>query len=312
MTIRHAAICLTILLAGSALCAGQNALGNASGFDVRNQQPGPQPPLLTAAARSEVVETPNMKGPSVKDPTEDASAEAALLDSVNRSRHKAGAAPLRMDNTLRLAARAHAQLMGANQQLDHNFPGEPSLLQRIANVSPLAIDRAGENIATATCPDDAAEMLFRSPPHRENLLNPQFNVAGIAAVWSHGHLYVVEDFAHEVPSYSARETEKLVGKAIEGMRRSSRLPGLAEVTMPHLDQAACQLATQAQPSARLLAASYTNRKIITYTQSQPAQLPAGASRLLADPNLRQFAIGSCYARNAAYPTGIYWIAILLN
>jgi len=34
-------------------------------------------------------------------------------------------------------------------------------------------------------------------------------------------------------------------------------------------------------------------------------------RLLRDPTVRQFAVGSCYARNAAYPTGMYWVAILL-
>jgi hypothetical protein len=40
-------------------------------------------------------------------------------------------------------------------------------------------------------------------------------------------------------------------------------------------------------------------------------LPPGALRLLRDPGVRQFAVGSCYARNAAYPTGMYWVAILL-
>ena len=35
-------------------------------------------------------------------------------------------------------------------------------------------------------------------------------------------------------------------------------------------------------------------------------------RLLHDPNLREFAVGSCYARNDAYPTGIYWVTILLD
>jgi hypothetical protein len=40
-------------------------------------------------------------------------------------------------------------------------------------------------------------------------------------------------------------------------------------------------------------------------------LPQGALRLLRDPGVRQFAVGACYARNAAYPTGTYWVAILL-
>jgi hypothetical protein len=39
---------------------------------------------------------------------------------------------------------------------------------------------------------------MRSAPHRKNLLDRGFNVAGIAAIWSKGRLYVVQDFAHEV------------------------------------------------------------------------------------------------------------------
>jgi uncharacterized protein YkwD len=288
--------------ASSAFAVPQDSIANG-GSAVQNQQPTPNSLSANAASGAQAM-TANAG--------EDAQAEAALLASVNRSRTQAGAAPLRMEGSLRAAALAHARLMAANRQLEHSFPGEPSLLQRIANVSALPLDRAGENIAVATCPDDAADLLFRSPPHRKNLLNPKYNVAGIAAIWSHGHLYVVQDFAHQVPSYSPRETGKLVGGAIDDLRQTARLPELVQQPVPRLDEAACHLATQARPNARLLAATYSNRKIIAYTQGQPDLLPAKASRLLADPNLRQFAVGSCYARNTAYPTGIYWIAVLVN
>jgi hypothetical protein len=79
----------------------------------------------------------------------------------------------------------------------------------------------------------------------------------------------------------------------------------------NLDEAACSLARENRPSARLLATAYDNRKIITYTQSRPEVLPQSALRLLRDPGVRQFAVGACYARTAAYPTGTYWVAILL-
>ena len=244
-------------------------------------------------------------------PGEDTAAEAALLESVNRSRVQAGVLPLRVEESLRQAARGHAGSMVANQRLEHQFPGEPSLLQRIADVSLLPLDRAGENIANATSPDDAHETLMRSPPHRENLLDARFNAVGIAAVWSQGRLYVVQDFAHTVPSYSPRQTSKLVGQAVGEARLSAGFDELAQFTSPRLDDAACSLAKQDHPNARLIAASFADRKTITYTQTRPEILPSEARRLLDDPSLRQFAVGSCYARNAAYPNGIYWVAILL-
>jgi hypothetical protein len=66
-----------------------------------------------------------------------------------------------------------------------------------------------------------------------------------------------------------------------------------------------------RPSARPLQAAYDNRRIITYTESRPEVLPQTALPLLREPDVRQFAVGSCYARTASYPTGMYWIAILL-
>ena len=71
------------------------------------------------------------------------------------------------------------------------------------------------------------------------------------------------------------------------------------------------MAQQDHPNAHLVAASYTNRKVITYTQSRPEVLPPAALDVLENPNLHHFAVGSCYARNNTYPTGTYWVAILL-
>ncbi len=259
--------------------------------------------------------------------SEDSAAENELFEAVNKSRELAGVPPLRMNESLREAALTHARRMVESERLEHQFSGEPSLLERIAQVSSivspgvspnaaalkdaLKIDRAGENIASATCAPGANEVLMRSAPHRRNLLDRGFNVAGVAAIWSHGRLYVVQDFAHEVPSYSAEQSGRLVGRAADAVRQEAGLPELAQLTPPNLDEAACSLAKENRPNARLLATAYDNRKIITYTQSRAEVLPQGALRLLRDPGVQQFAVGACYARNAAYPTGMYWVAILL-
>jgi hypothetical protein len=83
------------------------------------------------------------------------------------------------------------------------------------------------------------------------------------------------------------------------------------VTPPNLDQAACSLAKEDRPNAHLLATAYDNRKMITYTGSRPEVLPQAAMSMLRDPGVRQFAVGACFARNTAYPTGTHWVAILL-
>jgi uncharacterized protein YkwD len=302
--LRTLAVSLAMLAVIPGSCAAQSAPPPAGvrHNDVRRQPPSP--PSNSAAESSS---------------GEDAAAESDLLQAANKSRELAGVPPLRMDESLREAAKAHARRMVESERLEHQLSGEPSLLERIARVDPLVsprkgglkIDRAGENIAYAPCAPDAHEALMRSPPHRENLLDPGFNVAGVAAFWSKGRLYVVQDFAHEVPSYSAQQSGKLVSRAIDEMRQQAGLPELARRTPPKLDDAACSLAGEGLPNAHLLSAAYDNRKIITYTQSHPEILPPAALRMLRDPGVRQFAVGACYARSAAYPNGTYWLAILL-
>ncbi|HYU47557.1 MAG TPA: CAP domain-containing protein [Terriglobales bacterium] len=243
--------------------------------------------------------------------SEDTAAERELLQLANRDRREAGLPPLRTDESLTAAARAHAQLMVANAQLEHRFSGESSLLQRIAQVSALRLDRAGENIAHDSCTAGAEQSFMLSPPHRRNLLDPAFNVAGFAAIRSHGRLYVVQDFGHEVSTHTVAQTRELVSYAVNDVRRQAGLTALSQYASPKLDEAVCSLAQAGLPSARLLQTAYDNRRIITYTQSRPEILPQGAVRLLHDREVRQFAVGSCFARNAAYPTGMYWVAILL-
>jgi len=273
---------------------GPSTARQATQARVQSSQPSPKP---VSAARASF--------------TEDTAAERDLLELANQDRQEAGVPALRVDEGLAAAARAHAQLMVANAQLEHQFSGEPSLLQRIAQVSALRLDRAGENIAHDSCAAGAEQSFMLSPPHRRNLLDPGFNVAGFVAIRSHGRLYVVQDFGHEVSTHTVAQARELVSHAVNDVRREAGLAALSQYAPAKLDDAVCSMAQQGLPNARLLQTAYDNRRIVTYTQSRPEILPEGAVRLLHERDVRQFAVGSCYARNAAYPTGMYWVAILL-
>src|SRR5215470_9011737 len=126
--------------------------------------------------------------PIASDPTAsqmfDQKAEQQLLEMANQARARVGAPPLKIDPGITLAARAHAGVMAQQQQLSHQFEGEPSLPHRLASASALHFDRAGENIALDFGVEQAHEHLMHSPPHRENLLNAGYDVAGFAVVRS--------------------------------------------------------------------------------------------------------------------------------
>jgi len=172
-----------LAMAGNAGAQASKPAAHAEGARPTQRSTQPTPKLLSAAMPSSA---------------EDRAAESALLELANQRRREAGVPPLRTDKGLTEAARAHARLMVQREQLSHQFDGEPSLMPRLRD-SGLRINQAGENVAYNAGPEEAFEALMQSAPHRQNLLDPDFNVAGFAAFWSHGRLYVVQDFAHESP-----------------------------------------------------------------------------------------------------------------
>ena len=176
---------LIVLLAMAGNAGGQSSTPAAQTDDARPTHRSTQP-------------TPKLLSSTMPSSAEDRAAESALLELANQRRREAGVPPLRTDKGLTEAARAHARLMVQREQLSHQFDGEPSLMPRLRE-SGLHINQAGENVAYNAGPEEAFEALMQSAPHRQNLLDPDFNVAGMAAFWSRGRLYVVQDFAHQLP-----------------------------------------------------------------------------------------------------------------
>ena len=148
----------------------------------------------------------------------DQQAEHDLLALANRARADAGFSPLQPDEGLAKAALQHAKIMAARRQLSHQFPGEQGLMQRIAGSSDLRVDQAAENVGQADSAEEVHGGFMASPPHRANLLNPAYNSVGIAVVRSGSMLYVVQDFAHRVASYSSEQAENLIAQAINRIR----------------------------------------------------------------------------------------------
>lgn len=245
-------------------------------------------------------------GDSKSSPGYDTEAERQLLDMANRERAKAGLPPLQKDEGLTQAARAHATAMAAQRKLSHQLSGEPDLTHRLAANSKTRLDQAGENVAFAGSVDQAEDSLMHSPPHRANLLNAGYNVAGFSVVRSGSLLYVTQDFGHSLPIRSDDEAEVLAGRSVDQMRAQSRLPALQRMDSKEAAATACAMAD----ADSLRVPAPRGREVLRYTTAQPQILPAGAFEVIGTRSVSSFAVGSCYARTATYPTGVYWIALL--
>ena len=265
----------------------------------KDPQPAPAKVLSVASAPQP---SPNNSWPY------DAEAERELFDLANQARAQAGVAPLQMNDGLAQAARAHAAAMSGQRQLSHQFAGEPSLAQRLAANCTLHLDQAGENVAYASSVEQAQQGLMHSPPHRENLLNPSYNVAGFGVVRAGLSLYVAQDFGHSLPAYSPRQAGGLVSGSIARMRREANLPQLQWKDSDAAQTAACSMARADSLKTVAARGSY----IVRYTTEQPEYLPTAAARAIEDRAIRTFSVGTCYARTSSYPNGVYWVTLVLQ
>jgi uncharacterized protein YkwD len=242
----------------------------------------------------------------------DPEAEHLLLDLANQARAQAGAPTLALDAGLCRAARGHAEAMFAARQLSHQFDGEPSLPQRLAAATHTQLDQEGENVALDFAAEKGHQHLMLSPPHRANLLNPAYNVVGLGVVRSGDRLYIVQDFGHALPNYSAAEMKDRIAATLAQARRQANQPDLARQDLANADDAACSMAHADKlgtSPVHQLAQRYT---VLTYTSLHPETLPANAGHVLSSHNLRSFSVGACYARTETYPTGVYWVVLSLD
>ena len=221
---------------------------------------------------------------------------------------QAGVAPLRMEDALTQAASAHTTKMAAQQQLSHQFSGESSLLQRLTAGSSLHLDQAGENVAFAPTIEQAHEALMHSTPHRKNLLNPAFNVAGISAVRDGRLLYVTEDLGHGERPQLAEQVDDAVVHAVAEARTQAGMSLLRRTSMAAARNAACSMAQ----AGSLDGPQLFGRHEVRYTALSPAKLPTGAARVVASNDVREFSVGTCYGQRSHDSQGMYYVVLVLK
>jgi uncharacterized protein YkwD len=166
--------------------------GLAAGWSLAGIDPGPEPePALTSA----------------------------LLARINAARLAAGRAPTTWDDGLARAARAHAAELAGRGVLDHTgaSPGSRTLADRLVRAG-VPYTSVGENLAFergALEPvSTVVEGWMASPPHRANVLNPEFDRVGYGTARdAAGGRYVVQVFAAArwLPSRSTAELEAAAG-----------------------------------------------------------------------------------------------------
>jgi uncharacterized protein YkwD len=239
----------------------------------------------------------------------DTAGEAQLVALINQARSEHGLQPLTVDERLTRAARKHTVLIAQHAQLSHRFEGEPALQIRFSNEN-LPSDRQSENLALNSLDVASAhDGLMHSPPHRQTILDPAFNVVGVGVVRSGEDIYVTEDFARKLPEYSEPQAEASAQEAIEQYAKAHKFLAPARKPQLQLRHMACTMALSDALNGNDALRLPGVHGVLAWTADDPAQLPKGIAQVLS-PQTSGYSLGACFAPSVSHPGGVYWIVMV--
>src|SRR5579864_1149441 len=217
--------------------------------------------------------------------------ELKLFNLLNRERARAGLPSFQWNYQLAESARAHTQLQANRDALTHQFPDEAILGDRIGATG-LRFDVAAENVAAGESVEDIHSHLMKSPPHRANILSSGYNSVGLAVLARGDELYVTEDFAHTLPSYSEEKFRAEVVAAFNHAREANGIAFIAAKVSPHLHELACSDSDDAEHMIQSLPDALT---LVIFTAPDPQKLSPAMQKAAANRSLHRMEIGVCFS-----------------
>lgn len=239
----------------------------------------------------------------------DEEAEQQVLISLNQSRVEAGVPPLKLDDKLRDAARKHSALLAQRNVLSHQFPGEPSLRERLRSAG-LFFTEAAENVGVNSQADDVNSMFMRSSGHRANMLNASYNAVGIGIVHRGRDYWVTEDFATLSPSLSDQEAEDKAAATFEARWKKTRETVPKRITLEAVRTFACQMA---KSGGQMHKSGFTyegklSHEVVGFSTPDPSSLASQVDAIINSATVSEYAVGACTPQQSA-DGGQFWIAM---
>jgi uncharacterized protein YkwD len=226
-------------------------------------------------------------------------AEQYLLSAANQERAARGLPQLHRDPELARAAATHARVMAAHQSISHQFPGEAELADRGASAG-VAFSAISENVAEALNAVQIHDLWMHSEHHRENLLEPSIDSAGISVIARNGELYAVEDFAKTVRPVSFGEQESAIASLVTKQGPVSLVR----------DPEAVSAARETCAMSGGFAGSHKPWFIMRFTSDSLNQLPDQLKTRIASGRYHGAAVGACASAEQG-PFTSYNFAVLL-
>jgi hypothetical protein len=227
--------------------------------------------------------------PSVRAASPSTDAERELLRLINKERARKGTQPLEMDERLTEAARVHSEEMAQRKQLSHRFPNEARLQDRLSKTG-VPFDAVAENVAHSSSAANAHIELMNSSGHRANILDPKYNAVGVGVIERDNHLYITQDFARRLPTYTSGDIERRVFSAFNSARKQKRQAPVTRVNESRLRDFACEQDVTASRAMRRFGDASS---VVVFTGANPEDLPDYMEKMAGQSFVRSIAVGAC-------------------
>jgi len=238
--------------------------------------------------------------------------EEKLLEWVNMERTARDLNPLRFSQDLRNVAIKHSKDMASQRKLTHLSSSGKSYLDRLVEAGLYFIE-IGENVAVSDTFDEEFihQGFMESPEHRDNILNPEFDMIGIGVEYSEDQEYfVTQDFSQSLKLLETDEAEKFFQDEITKIRKENALPPLSF----HAQAGAIarrQSRNRASGKPLQNIAGFFGETHIQFITTPMLVIPKNTSKEIAREIYEIGAVGAWFGRLADYPGGTYLITIFL-
>ena len=232
-------------------------------------------------------------------------AEQEIVRLVNAERAKAGLGSLTVDSRLTDIAREHSQLMLRRSTLSHQLSGEQDVRHRVIS-SGIRFDMSGENVAYDRDAASAHNSLMHSPPHKANILRPEFTTIGVGVVRKGDSIYVTQDFARRLQEFSPTQAENAVTRSFIELRRGAGEAPMKLISQPSLRELACKMAREDRLETDLARDVANVRSVLVWTATDPQKLPADMQKWRSS-TASGWSVGACFASSRRYQNPVWWM-----
>ncbi len=244
------------------------------------------------------------------DPSYQKRSENRLVELVNQERRKRGLPVLKSNPDLEQIALGHSIKMGKENQLRHNFPRYPDLVERMV-AKDLHFSNSGENVAysTAVDPELIHKGFMDSPPHKRNILTRAFTHVGIRMINTEQGFWVTQEFATLSSPPSVETAKAIVIQHVQDI--ISDLRGYEPVIIREIEDALVQVSVDFLNNRKGFKQLPSYDRFNIVAPSLDEVIPH-ITQYIKNLRLMAFAAGVHFARTRQYRGGVWSVSIAFN